>query len=57
MNQPTRTGVLTGATFGLVVSLVSLRLYLLGFLLPLIGILPGLVGLVLTMFTEPQYIS
>jgi hypothetical protein len=50
MNRPTRTGVLTGATFGLVVSPVSLGLYLLGFLVPLIGMLPGLVGLVLTMF-------
>ena len=49
-NQPTKTGVLTGATFGLVVSPVSFGLYLLGFLLPLIGMLPGLVGLVLTMF-------
>jgi hypothetical protein len=34
----------------LVVSLMRLRLYLLGFLLPLIGMLPGSVGLVLTMF-------
>jgi hypothetical protein len=32
------------------VSPVSFGLYLLGFLLPLIGMLPGLVGLVLTMF-------
>jgi hypothetical protein len=37
INRPPRTGILTGATFGLVVSPVSLGLYLLGFLLPLIG--------------------
>ena len=49
-NRPTRTGVLTGATLDFVVSPVSLGLYLLGFLVPLIGMLPGLVGLVLTMF-------
>ncbi len=41
INRPPRTGILTGATFGLVVSPVSLGLYLLGFLLPLIGMLPG----------------
>jgi hypothetical protein len=50
MNRPTRTGVLTGATFGLVVSPVSLGLYLLGFLLPIIGMLPGLLGLLRMMF-------
>ena len=50
MNRPTRTGVLTGATFGSVVSPVSLGLYLLGFLLPIIGMLPGLLGLLRTMF-------
>jgi hypothetical protein len=49
-NRPAKTGLLTGATFGFVVSPVSLGLYLLGFLLPLIGMLPGLVGLLLTMF-------
>jgi hypothetical protein len=57
MNRPTRTGVLTGATFGLVVSPVSLGLYLLGFLVPLIGMLPGLVGLVLTTVSRSPSIS
>jgi len=50
MNQPTKTGVLTGATFGLVVSPVSFGLYLLGFLVPLIGMLPALIGGTLTIF-------
>src|ERR1043166_1946199 len=50
MNQPTKTGVLTGATFGLVVSPVSFGLYLLGFLIPLIGMLPALIGGTLTIF-------
>ena len=49
-NRPSRTGVLTGATVGLVISPVSLGVYLLGFLLPLIGMLPALVGGVLTLF-------
>jgi hypothetical protein len=50
INRPARTGVLTGATLGLVVSPVSLGVYLLGFLLPLIGMLPALVGGALTLF-------
>ena len=49
-NWPTRTGILTGATLGLVVSPVSLGLYFLGFLLPLIGMLPALIGGTLAMF-------
>ncbi len=43
-NWPTRTGVLTGATVGLVASPVSLGVYLLGFLIPFIGMLPALIG-------------
>lgn len=49
-NRPRQIGLLTGTTLGLVVSPVSSGLYLLGFLLPLIGLIPALVGGMLTMF-------
>jgi hypothetical protein len=43
-NRPTRSGVLTGATVGLVVYPASLGLYLLGFLLPVFGMPLALLG-------------
>jgi hypothetical protein len=49
-NRPRQIGLFTGVTLGLVVSPVSSGLYLLGFLLPLIGLIPALVGGMLAMF-------
>jgi hypothetical protein len=43
-NRPTKIGVLTGASFGLVVSPMSLGVYLLGFLLPVFGMPLAFVG-------------
>lgn len=49
-NWPTRTGVLTGASVGLVVTPVSHGIHFLGYLLPFIGMLLGLIGGALWLF-------
>src|SRR5689334_5110898 len=52
-HRPRRMAMITGAAFGLVVSPASFGVYAAGMYLPVIGIVPVLIGLPLTLLHSP----